>query len=347
MSESDRPVLVTGGAGFAGGYVIRELLDRGRRVVVYDLNEFRPESRHLLGDDVERVAFERGSIDNWPRLMEVFGEHRPAQVVHLGAILDTDLLDRNPMLALKVNVEGTCNVFEAARAFPGGRIVISSSIAVHGGFSHEPIDGDQPTVMARNGPLGAYSAGKLAAEAFGYAYNQSFGLDVRIVRPSALYGFGMSWFAPNYVKQIVEPAIAGEEVRLRGGAEVPRDYANVVDFAGLVAAILEGPEDADRIFYAATGQPLRTGGDVGRIVGELIPGAKVELGSEWTDVDRAELAFRAPISIENARRQLGFEPRFADLAEGLADYVERYREFLDAGGTPMLRPAIANAPGGS
>ncbi|MBS1860771.1 MAG: NAD(P)-dependent oxidoreductase [Actinobacteria bacterium] len=347
MPETDRPVLVTGGAGFAGAYVVRELLDRDRRVVVYDLNEPRSESRHVVGPRLGEVVIERGSIDDWTRLLQVFAEHRPAAVVHLGAIMDTDLLDRNPMLALKVNVEGTCNVFEAARLFPLDRIVIFSSIAVHAGFTHEPIDGDQPTVMARKGPLGAYSAGKLAAEAFGYAYNQSFGLDVRIVRPSALYGFGMSWFAPNYVKQIVEPAVLGEPVRLRGGAAVPRDYANVIDLAGLVAAILEGPDDADRIFYAATGRPLRTGGDVGRIVAELIPGAAIELGDEWTDVDRAELAFRAPISIENARTQLGFEPRFAVLEDGLADYVARQREFLEAGGVPTPRPAISNAPGGS
>lgn len=347
MPDQDRPVLVTGGAGFAGAYVVKELLDRGRQVVVYDLADFRSESRYVLGDAADRIPIERGSIDNWPRLLEVFREHRPADVVHLGAIMDTHLLDRNPLLAVDVNLKGTCNVFEAARCYPTGRIVIFSSIAVHGGVVGGTIDGDQPTVMARSGPLGAYSAGKLAAEAFGYAYLQAFGLDVRIVRPSALYGFGMSWFAPNYVKQIVEPAAVGEEVRLRGGGEVPRDYANVVDLAGLVAAILAGPDDADRIFYAATGEPLRTGGDVGRIVSELIPGAVIEIGDEWTDVDRAELAFRAPVSIDNAREQLGFEPRFADLRAGLADYLERYRSFLEAGGEPTPRPAVSNAPGGS
>lgn len=74
---------------------------------------------------------------------------------------------------------------------------------------YEPIDADHPTITARVGPLGAYGAAKVAAEAFAFAYNQSFGLDTRIVRPSALYGFGMSWFAPNYIKQIVEPGGAG------------------------------------------------------------------------------------------------------------------------------------------
>ena len=111
-------------------------------------------------------------------------------------------------------------------------------------------------------------------------------------------------------------------------------------------AVLDGPADAERVFYAPTGRPLRTGGDVGAIVRELVPGSEVEIGDELTEVDRAELPFRGVISIESARRQLGFEPRFADLHDGLADYVERLRAFLAAGGEVAPRPAILKAPGG-
>jgi len=339
-------ILVTGGAGFAGAYTVRKLLGEGHDVVVYDVAGFRNESKYVLGDALESVELRTGSIDNWPRLLKVVQETRPDAIVHLGSIMDTYFLDQNPMIAVNVNVAGTCNVFEAVRAFDVGRTVIFSTIAVHGKLIYEPIDGDHPTVTGTAGPLGAYSAAKLSCEAFGYAYQQSFGLDVRIIRPSALYGFGMSWFAPNYVKQIVEPAVHGDTVSLHGGGSVPRDYTNVVDVAGLVAALLRGPDDADRIFYAASGQPLQTGSDVGRIVSELIPGSEITVGDEMTDVDRAELAFRGQISIDNARTQLGFQPQFADLRTGLADYIQRYRDFLDGGGAPTPRPpSLTNAPG--
>jgi nucleoside-diphosphate-sugar epimerase len=207
------------------------------------------------------------------------------------------------------------------------------------------MDGDHPTITAREGPLGAYSAAKLSSEAFAYAYNQAFGLDTRIVRPSALYGFAMSWFAPNYMKNIVEPAVLGEPVRLRAGGLVPRDYTHAADMAGLLSAILAGPADADRLFYSATGQPLRTGGDVGRIVKSLIPEADIEIADEWTDSDRAELKIRGRISIDNAREQLGWEPRFAELEDGIADYIARLRAYLAAGGALTTRPAISGAPG--
>jgi nucleoside-diphosphate-sugar epimerase len=343
--KAQRTVLVTGGAGFAGGYLVRELLDRGYKVVVFDLADFRAETRFVIGDKLEQVIAERGSVDNFPRILEVVMRHRPSVIAHLGAIMDIGLLDRNPMLALKVNAEGTLNIFEAARLHGVRRVVMFSTIAVIGKKMYEPIDANHPTITARVGPLGAYSAAKVAAEAFAFAYNQSFGLDTRIVRPSALYGFGMSWFAPNYIKQIVEPAVLGEPVRLPSGGQVPRDYAHVSDLATLTAALLEAPDDSDRIFFGATGQPLRTGGDVGRIVRELVPGSVVEIGDSWTKVDRAELPFRGQISIANAEQQLGWKPRYARLEDGIGEYVERLHAYRAAGGTLTPRPSLVNAPG--
>jgi nucleoside-diphosphate-sugar epimerase len=338
---------VTGGAGFAGGYVARALLDRGYDVVVYDVADFRAESRFVLGERADDVRLERGSIDDWPRVVSVFLDHRPSAVVHAGGVMDVVFLDEHPTEALRTNVGGTLNLLEACRLVNGvERFVYFSTIAVIGRVLYEPIDANHPTVTARDGPLGAYSAAKAAGEAFCFTHLQSFGLDIRIIRPSALYGFGMSWYAPNYMKNIVEPPLLGEAVRLRTGGKVPRDYTSAVDLASLVIAVLEGPADADRVFWGATGEPLRTGTDVGEIVRELVPGAMVEIGDEWTEGDRAELAIRGRYSIENARTQLGWEPRFRDLRDGIADYVERFRAFVDAGGTPTPPPAgLTGAPG--
>lgn len=117
----------------------------------------------------------------------------------------------------------------------------------------------------------------------------------------------------------------GEPVRLVSGGQVPRDYAPVADLATLVVSILEGPDSADRVFFAATGRSLRTGGDVGRAVRDIVKGAVVEIGDAWTEVDRAELPFRGEISIANARQQLGWAPRYDELDAGIAEYVEQLR----------------------
>jgi nucleoside-diphosphate-sugar epimerase len=346
-NQPSRPVLVTGGAGFAGSYVIAELLARDHDVVCFDVADFRAESRFVLGERAESVVLERGSIDDWPRVLEVMLAHRPRVVVHAGGIMDTAFLDRHPTVAARTNLGGTINLLEAARLLGDvERFVFFSTIGVIGRVLYEPVDANHPVLSARDGPLGAYGAAKAAGEAFCFTYTQSFGLDTRIVRPSALYGFGMSWFAPNYMKNIVEPALEGRSVRLRTGGQVPRDYTHAADLASLVAAIIEGPDDADRIFFGATGRPLTTASQVGEIVRELVPGSTVEIGEEWTEVDRLELPIRGRYSIENARSAYGWQPRLGDVRHGIADYIERYRSFVDAGGTPTpMPPGLEGAPG--
>ncbi len=346
-SGAESPVLVTGGAGFAGSYVISALLDRGHAVVCFDLADFRPESRFVVGSRASEVILERGSIDDWPRVLEVMLAHRPCAVIHAGGVMDTAFLDRHPTIAFNTNLGGTLNLLEASRLLGDvKRFVFFSTIGVIGRVLYEPIDANHPVLSARDGPLGAYGAAKAAGEAFCFTYTQNFGLDTRVVRPSALYGFGMSWFAPNYMKNIVEPALEGRPVRFSTGGQVPRDYTHAADLASLVVAILEGPDDADRIFFGATGKPLRTASEVGAIVRELVPGAEVEIGDAWTEVDRLELPIRGQYSIENARAAYGWEPRFADLRDGIADYIERYRGFVAAGGTPTpMPPGLEGAPG--
>ena len=65
---------------------------------------------------------------------------------------------------------------------------------------------------------------------------------------------------------------------------------------------------------------------------ELVPGADVEIGEELSEAEKPVVALRAQLSIENARAQLGWEPRYASIRDGIAQYVEQYRAFVEAGG---------------
>jgi nucleoside-diphosphate-sugar epimerase len=329
MSTTDRPVLITGGTGFIGGYVARALLERGRRVCLVDIRGLSPEAKFVLGDDAATVPVEHASIDNWPRLLEVIQHWHPRQVVHIGGIVDPLLLFKNPSIALRVNVEGTVNVLECARLSAVERVVYFSSIGVLPAVQYEPIDAAHPIILPKAGPAsGAYGAAKVAGEAFCFAYQQAFGLDFRTIRPSAAYGFGMQWHSANYLKQFVEPAVRGEKVRLASGGPLPRDYTHVRDIASLTVAVLDAPNDADRVFYAATGQPLVTAAQAAKLVMELVPGADIEIADVLSADDQVELGFRGVLSIENARRQLGWQPAYRSLGDGIAEYVATYRAFL-------------------
>jgi nucleoside-diphosphate-sugar epimerase len=322
-------VLVTGGTGFIGSYVVKALLESGKPVVAFDIRGFQPEARFLLGTLADEVTVEEGSIDDWARVLQVVKEHEPADVVHLATITHPVFLFTNPMPGVRVNFEGTLHVLEASRLFPIRRIVNFSSIGVLPAKQYEPIDTSHPIFLPKDAvPTGVYGASKIAGEAFCFAYNQAFGTDFRTIRPSAVYGFGMQW--PIFVKPMVEGAVRGETVTFESGGPFPRDYTHAADLASLAVAALEAPDDADRIFYGCTGEPLVTAGDVARLVMELVPGSRIEIPDTLSEADQMELPYRGRMSIEANRTQLGWEPRFRDIRDGLADYVERYRAFLAA-----------------
>jgi nucleoside-diphosphate-sugar epimerase len=139
---------------------------------------------------------------------------------------------------------------------------------------------------------------------------------------------------PGPIKAMVEGAVRGETVRFETGGKHPRAYTHAIDVAGVTLAALERPAGTDRIFYASTGEPLDTTTRVAQLVKEVVSGADVEIGEELSPAELPVVALRGQLSIENARSQLGWEPRFGSLKDGIAHYSDQYRAFLEATRSP-------------
>jgi nucleoside-diphosphate-sugar epimerase len=329
-----RRTLVTGGTGFIGSYLCRALADSGREVCAFDVREFAPEGRFVLGEGVEAIRFERGSIDDRARVFDVVGAFEPDEIVHMAMVIDPAYLVVNRSSGFRINVEGTIHVLEATRLFGVERLVNYSSIGVLPRVQYEPIDAAHPLLLPDSGPgTDFYGAAKVASEAFCFAYHQALGVDFRTIRPSAVYGLGMNSF-PGPIKGMVEGAVRGERVRFATGGAHPRSYTHAADVAGLTLAVLAAPAGADRIFYGANGEPLATTTEVAELVREVVPGADVEIGEELAEAEKAVVAFRGRLSIDNARSQLGWEPAYASLRDGIRRYADDYRAFLRAQAAP-------------
>jgi UDP-glucose 4-epimerase len=326
----ERTTLVTGGAGFIGGHLVRELLDTGRKVVVLDVRPFTPESRFVIGDQVDSLPLELASIGDQARVLDVFRAHGPDEVVHAGMILDPAYLATNRSTAFMTNVGGVVNLVEAMIAFEVPRLVNFSSIGVLPRVVYRPIDANHPLVLADGGPgTDFYGSTKAAAELMLFAYHQALGFDFRTIRPSAVYGLGMNQYV-GPIKAMVENSVRGEPAHFQFGGSHPRAYTHVRDVAGLVVAMLDAPDDADRIFYGSAGGAMTTTTEVAEIVRELVPGADVEIGEELSEAEKPVAALRGELSIENARDQLGWEPRYGSIREGIAQYVEQFRAFVSS-----------------
>lgn len=323
-----RRALVTGGTGFIGSHVVAALVDAGRELLVADVKDFAPEGRFVLGDRVDSVAVERASIDDRSRLFDLVRRFRPNEVVHMAMAVDPPFLVANRDTGFRVNVAGTMNVLEAMVVFDIERLVNFSSVGVLPAVQYEPIDAKHPLLLGSMGAgTGMYGAMKAAAESLCFAYHQTLGVDFRTIRPSAVYGLGMNHY-PGPIKQMVEGAVRGERVHFETGGKHRRDYTHAADIASLVVAALAAGPHADRIFYGATGRRLVSTTEVAEIVRDVVPGSDISIGEELSEEERPIAALRGQLSVDNARKQLGWEPSYESVRSGIERYAADVATFF-------------------
>ncbi len=170
-------VLITGGKGFLGAWIARRLASRGFALRVFDINEDRRLIARIAGHSVaDAIDWRVGDIVSG-EAVRVAARDCDA-IVHLAGVLTPDCA-ADPVRGAQINLIGTLNTFESARALDIGRVVYTSSAGVFG-----PHDGITPT------PQSHYGAFKFACEGSARAYWNDRGLASVGFRPYIVYGPG-------------------------------------------------------------------------------------------------------------------------------------------------------------
>jgi len=221
-------VVVTGGAGFIGANLCRELKDAPGVSEVIALDDLSTGRRENLAP-VEGTELVVGSILDPPLLAEVFDG--ADAVVHLAARPSVPRSLADPLATHEANATGTVNVLEAARAAGRPQVVVASSSSVYGANPQLPKREDMATM-----PASPYAASKLAEEAYTLAYGRSFGLPVLAFRFFNVFG---PLQAADHAYAAVVPvfisrALAGEAVPVHGDGRQTRDFT----FVGSVVSVL-------------------------------------------------------------------------------------------------------------
>lgn len=316
-------ILITGATGFIGSYTVRAARARGHEVIAVSRHDYRPEALQVIGGDPPELI--RVDGHDTATLEALIRERRPAVVVHLDAYVNPVALREDPLRAVELNVQPTLALLDLCRRYGVRRFVLASTVAVLPSVRYEPIDAAHPIVTPREGSAGGfYGVSKAVSEVLALGYADAFPLDVRIVRPSAVYGFGMQW--PIGVKPVVEGICEGREVEI-ATAGPKRDFTPVQDVAEVFAAAVDCADDCDRVFFAGTGRPLTTPAEYADIVRETFPHARVRTVDADSDPAGVESRYRGLVDMAPVREQLGVEPAFATLGEGLARYAEDYLRF--------------------
>jgi nucleoside-diphosphate-sugar epimerase len=305
-------ILVTGGTGFLGRYVIAALERAGHAAFAYDI---APDAG---------PRYRAGQVTDQARLFDVCRADGIEAIVHSAGMVGLEPSLLQPAAFYQTNIMGQVNICEAARQFAMRRVVFISSNAVYHPGAGGSLAETSPVVSLQDGnPAGHYGTSKMAAEAIGLAYATFHGLDFLALRVTAIYGYGMR--SPMYIKPMVEGAVTGQPVRFATGGPMKRDYTYVVDCADAILRAIEAPLEpgGQRILNVAAGA-ARTAAEVAAIVRRLIPGADIEIGDTLNALEAANVKMRASLDVSAAARVLGWTPRWT-LEDGIKDYAERFR----------------------
>ena len=314
-------ILVTGGLGVNGVWVVQKLLECGLEPIVADIRQ-----DFSLAPDLEaKVDFQTLDVTNMENVEQVLAQSKVAAIIHLAAFIDPEM-DHEPFRAFRVNSLGTVNLLEAARNSHVRRFVSASSRAVYGATPEgvgEPHYQSIPETYPKR-PVKAYDVTKLGSEQMGQVYRDVYGLEFAALRFAGIYGPGKQarHGKMSLRSRLVEDPVKGIPVRVERGGDQKDDMIYVDDGAeALVRAVLADalPHSAYNI-GSGKGQTLR---EVADAVRAAVPGADIYIGPGLNplgfDVHRS-----AVFDCSLAHQDFGYSPKF-DLMHGIADYVRHLR----------------------
>jgi dTDP-glucose 4,6-dehydratase len=238
-------LLVTGGAGFIGAALIRQLIDETATTVVnVDSLSYAANLESLAGAlDHPRHVFEHTDIRDRSALERLFREHRPNAVMHLAAETHVDRSIAAPAPFIETNVDGTANLLEAARGYWNE---LDAQARTSFRFHHVSTDEvygdlgpDDPrfTEDTRYAPSSPYAASKAAADHLVRAWQRTYGLPVLITHGSNSYG---PYQLPDkLIPLTICNALEGKRLPVYGNGQNIREWLHVDDHARALRRVLE------------------------------------------------------------------------------------------------------------
>jgi UDP-glucose 4-epimerase len=295
-------ILVTGGAGFVGSHLVDALLTSGQEPMVLD--NLSSGHRKNLPDGVKLVQMDVADAG----VVKAIAELRPEVVVHAAAQVSVAVSMRDPNLDLAVNVQGTANVLEGAKAAGARRFVFVSS---GGGVYGESDGADEDTLPH---PKSYYSVHKYLGE----RYAELSGLSYANARLANVYGPRQrSDLEGGVVAIFTERLQKRQPVLVNGTGEQRRDLVYVVDVVDSLLTMVRS--DRDGTWNVGTGVSASILELLRALEKEIAPVTEVRHGPKRPgDVNNSRLAID---SIEN---DLGWRPKY-DLASGIADMIRKAR----------------------
>ena len=313
--------LITGGAGFIGSRVVREFLAANYAVMVFDsfkqyvAPDPKAEPINLLArlaDISDQISLITGNTLNKDFLRRTLNNYKPDIIVHMAALPLANVAIEQTEEAFDSILSSTVNILEVVRDFDHEcSVVYTSSSMVYGDFQTPSVTEEAP-----KNPKDIYGSIKLAGEIISNGYQKRYGIDVRTVRPSAVYG---PYDANQRVLyKFITQALQGETLTVDGDGSMALDFTYVKDTANGIYRIATNDAAKAETFNIARGQSETLSTAVS-IISEIVSNVTVEYG-EIPD----HIPNRGTLDITKAKSLIGFKPQYG-LEEALPTYIEHLR----------------------
>ncbi len=306
-------VLVTGGTGFIGAHVIRQLRARGHTVTAFDLQDVSPATHVVFGDrwplEVRRLT---GSVTDRELMRDAVRDAIPDAIVHLASVLSA-ASDQDPRAAVEVNCLGSMNVLEAAHSSGVRRIVWASSASVFSPNRYVP-----SAPYPNEGPYypgNVYGATKVLAEVLVRDLSDRFAIESVGLRFTHVYGAGqLGGLSARIVDELILKPTGGRPGRVPFGDETI-SFLYVEDAARACVLALDAPKlSSPALNIVGDLQPMSRAAE---IVRELIPGARLEL-----EPGRLPTIWALDGSV--AEQEIGYRPQWS-LRDGIGEVIRTAR----------------------
>jgi UDP-glucose 4-epimerase len=310
--------LVTGGGGFIGWRVVRNILARGIPVVVADMHVDPRLRERLERESGAVVDFVPCDVTQFSDVARCFRLHPDiTHAIHLAYLMSAEV-EANPHLGARVNVLGMVNLFEAAVNQRLARLVFTSSETVYG--ASQRVYGERPVkesdYCAPDEHFFTYGVMKILNEFMARKYVEKHGISIACARPPVVFGHGRKRGAVLWAEHFISLPAVGKPVSLPFSADSRDCWVYVEDCAEQLVRLSLKPQLA-HFAYNSSGHAIRAG-DLADLVRHWVPDAEIAF-----DESKASTPLVDDLDGSRLTEEIGFTPR--SMRDGILGHINEAR----------------------